>query len=70
MSIQLPASKWAVFEVRGHAPTAIVNAWKQIYSEWIPSNGYELAEVAAIEAYIDSDLYSPNSLNEIWLAIK
>ncbi|SDD16478.1 AraC family transcriptional regulator [Paenibacillus sp. UNCCL117] len=69
-SIQIPASKWAVFEVRGHAPTAMVNAWRQIYSEWVPSNGYELAEIAAIEAYIDPDPYSQDSLNEIWLAIK
>lgn len=28
----------------------------EIYSVWIPSNGYELAEIAAVEAYIDSDL--------------
>ena len=69
-SIEFPASKWVVFEVHGPAPTAMVNSWKQIYSEWIPSDGYELAEIAAVEAYIDSDLYSPNSLNEIWLAVK
>lgn len=48
----------------------MVNAWKRIYSDWIPSNGYELAELPAIEAYIDPDLFSPNALNEIWLAIK
>lgn len=69
-SIEIPASKWVVFEVHGHAPTAMVHAWKQIYTEWIPSSGYELAKIAAVEAYIDSDPYSSNSLNEIWLAIK
>ncbi|MGM0867427.1 MAG: GyrI-like domain-containing protein [Bacillota bacterium] len=47
-----------------------LNAWKLIYSEWIPSNGYEIAELPAIEAYIDSDLHSPNPLNEIRLAVK
>ncbi|WP_258000292.1 GyrI-like domain-containing protein [Bacillus sp. Marseille-P3661] len=69
-SYQVPASKWVVFEVHGHAPTAMVNVWKQIYSEWIPSNEYEIAKLPAIEAYIDSDIHSPNSLNEIWLAVK
>lgn len=67
---EIPASKWAVFEVHGHAPTAMVNAWRQIYSEWIPSNGYEIAELPAIEAYIDADVYRSDALNEIWLAVK
>lgn len=69
-SFNIPASKWVVFEVLGYAPTAMVNAWKRIYSEWIPSNGYALAELPAIEAYISPDLFSPDSLNEIWLAVK
>ena len=69
-SYEFPASKWVVFEVHGPAETAMVNAWKLIYLEWIPSNGYEIAELPAIEAYIDSDVHNPNSLNEIWLAVK
>ncbi|CAH0170887.1 hypothetical protein SRABI96_01191 [Peribacillus sp. Bi96] len=69
-SFEIPASKWVVFDVQGPAPTAMINTWKQIYSEWFPSNSYEPADTAAIEAYIDSDLYSPNSTNEIWVAIK
>lgn len=69
-SLELPASKWVVFEVRGPIPSAMINTWKQIYSEWFPSNRYEQAEIAPFEAYIDSDLYSPNSYNEIWVAIK
>lgn len=69
-SFDFPAAKWAVFEVTGFAPTAIVEAWKRIYSEWIPSNGYTLAELPAIEAYISPDLFSPDSTNEIWLAVQ
>lgn len=69
-ALQFPAAKWAVFEVRGPATTAIVEAWKQIYSEWIPSNGYEILNVPAIEAYTDPDPFSPTSVNEIWLAVK
>lgn len=69
-SFEFLASKWVVFEVRGPIPTAMINTWKQIYSEWFPSNGYEPAEIAPFEAYIDSDLYSENSSNEIWVAIK
>jgi len=68
--IQFPAAKWIVFEVDGFAPTAMVEAWKKIYSEWIPSNRYEIADIAAIEAYTDPDPYNPKSSNQIWLAVK
>ena len=61
---------WVVFEVKGPVPDAFRNAWKRIDSERIPSNGYELAELPAIEAYISPDLYSPETGNEIWPAVK
>lgn len=66
----IPKSKWVVFEVRGSAPTAMPEAWRQVYTEWIPSNGYALAAAPAIEAYTDPDPYRDDALNEIWLAIK
>ncbi|MFC5403219.1 AraC family transcriptional regulator [Cohnella soli] len=69
-SIDFPAAKWIAFEVKGSIPTAITDAWKRIYSEWLPSNGYAPAELPSIEAYISQDLTSPNSTNEIWLAVQ
>lgn len=69
-SFAFPASKWAVFEVRGPIPTAIVNTWKQIYSEWFPSNGYEPAGIAPFEVYTESDPTKPDAYSEIWVPIK
>ena len=69
-SLEFPPSKWVVFEVRGPMPEAIINTWKQIYSEWFPSNGYEPANLASLEAYIDEDLSKPDYYAEIWVAIK
>lgn len=69
-SLAFLQSKWVVFEVHGSAPTAMPEAWKQIYTEWIPSNGYEIADLPAIEAYIDPDPYRADALNQIWLAVK
>ncbi|SDY26458.1 AraC family transcriptional regulator [Evansella caseinilytica] len=69
-SLEFPKSKWVVFEVHGSAPTAMPEAWKQIYTEWIPSNGYEVAEIPAIEAYTDPDPYRTDASNQIWLAVK
>lgn len=68
--VEFPASKWVVFEIKGPIPTAMIDAWKKIYSEWLPTSEYTPAGIAPIEAYIDSDLSCPASINEIWLAIK
>lgn len=70
LSFEFPAAKWIVFEIEGPIPTALVNAYKRIYSESLPSNGYVPAELPTIEAYISPDLHSLHSRNEIWLAVK
>jgi AraC family transcriptional regulator len=69
-SLEIPASKWAVFEVHGPMPDAMQKVWKQIYSEWFPSNGYEHAGTPSLEVYTDSNPYSPDYYSEIWVPIK
>lgn len=69
-SKELPPAKWIVFEVNGPVPTAMPKAWKQIYSEWFPSNGYEPAEQPPFEVYLDSNPMNENATNEIWIAVK
>lgn len=69
-SLTFPPAKWVVFEVHGPMPSGIIETWKQIYSEWFPSNGHEPADVPALEAYIDDDLTKPDYHAEIWIAIK
>ncbi|MGE7672748.1 AraC family transcriptional regulator [Lysinibacillus sp. NPDC094403] len=70
LSMEVPASKWVVFEVHGPMPDAMQNTWKQIYSEWFPSNPYKAAGTAELEVYPDEDAYSPDSYSEIWIPIK
>ena len=69
-SIEVPASKWVVFEVHGPMPHAMQNAWKQIFSEWFPSNPYEPAGTAELEVYTDEDPTSEDLYSEIWIPIK
>lgn len=66
----IPASKWAVFEVHGEMPDAMQNTWKQIFSEWFPSNPYEHAGTPELEVYNDDDPYSPDCYSEIWIPVK
>ena len=50
---------WAVFP-------GIANAWKRLYTEWIPTSGYELADIPIIECY-----YPPKHKprNELWVPV-
>jgi AraC family transcriptional regulator len=50
---------WAVFP-------NIVEAWKRLYSEWVPTSGYELADIPCIECY-----YPPKHKprHELWVPV-
>ncbi|HLQ70414.1 MAG TPA: AraC family transcriptional regulator [Bacillota bacterium] len=70
LALEIPACKWAVFEVRGPMPTAMQNTWKQIFSEWFPSTGYEHAGTPEFELYTDEDPNHPDLYSEIWIPIR
>ncbi|UOQ92438.1 GyrI-like domain-containing protein [Halobacillus shinanisalinarum] len=69
-SFEVPPSRWVVFEVHGLIPEAIENVWKQIDSGWLPSNGYETADIASLEVYKEFYPYHSDSYSEIWVPIR
>lgn len=56
----IPPSTWAVIP-------NVADAWKRLYSEWVHTSGYELADLPCIECY-----YPPKHKprNELWVHIK
>lgn len=71
--ITIPASAWAVFEVIGPMdpkPNAMQEIWKRIYSEWLPSSGYEHAMLPEVEWYSPGDMNAPDYKSEIWIPVK
>jgi AraC family transcriptional regulator len=58
--IVIPESTWAVFP-------DIPDAWKRLYTEWLPDSGYELADLPCIENYLAPDRV-PNS--ELWVPVR
>lgn len=70
LELDIPASRWAVFEVRGPMPDAMQTTWKKIISEWFPSNAYEHAGTPDLEVYSDEDPSSPDLYSEIWIPVK
>lgn len=57
--IVIPKSTWAVFP-------NIIDAWKRLYTEWLPTSGYDLADLPCIENQLAPDRV-PNS--ELWVPV-
>lgn len=55
----IPPCTYAVFP-------NVVNAWKRLYSEWLPTSGYELANQPCIEHYLGS---GHKVKHELWVPI-
>ncbi|MGH2317143.1 effector binding domain-containing protein [Planococcus sp. SE5232] len=68
--LEVPASTWGIFEVHGAMPDAMPKVWKQIFSEWFPSNQYENAGTAELEVYPEGDPYQEEYVSEIWIPLK
>lgn len=58
-SLIIPPSTYAVFP-------NVVEAWNRLYSEWVPTSGYELANLPCIECF-----YGPKHKprHELWVPI-
>ncbi|WHY01419.1 AraC family transcriptional regulator [Neobacillus sp. DY30] len=70
LKLEIPASKWGVFEVHGAMPEAMQNTWKQIISEWFPSSHYKHAGTPDLEVYSNGNPSSPDYYSEIWIPLK
>lgn len=68
--LEIPASKWVVFEVNGAMPDAMQKVWKEIFSEWFPTSGYKHAGTPELEVYPDGDPFSPDYYSEIWIPVR
>ena len=64
VNIDFPQATWAVFEAEG-GPEAVGELWKRLYTEWVPTSGYDLAYVPAIECYLPPE----ENRNELWVAV-
>jgi len=72
-SYEVPASTWAVFTAKGtlnqkvHPIDALTT---QIFSEWLPSSGYEKSMDYEIQVYGPGNTQSDDYTCEIWIPVK
>jgi AraC family transcriptional regulator len=70
VSATIPAATWAAFESIGPVPEALHDLVRRIYTEWIPSTGYQHECAPDIEVFPVGDMSSPDYRCEIWIPIK
>ena len=76
-ALTVPAATYVVFESIGAMPHAIQSVWKQAFSQWFPSSGYEHAGSADFEVYPvfppsdpRGDMTSVRFYSEVWIPIR
>jgi AraC family transcriptional regulator len=70
LSATIPAATWAVFESIGALPEAIQDLTRRIFTEWLPSTGYQHDCAPELEVYPLGDSTSTDYRCEIWVPIK
>jgi len=62
-------SLWAIFPNQGPFPVTLQETTAKIYSEWLPTSGYEITNLPSI-SFTKHDGTFENLYSEIWVPIK
>lgn len=65
----IPDATWAIFESIGPLPESIQTLTKRIFTEWLPSSGYQHACAPELEVYYSGDTKSEDYRCEVWIPI-
>ena len=67
---EIPAATWAVFSGKGKVYEGFDALFTRIFTEWLPSSGYEQSMTYTVEIYPPGDSQNENYAFEIWVPIK
>jgi len=68
--LPVDAGTWAIFTAIGNFPATLQNLWARIYTEWLPTSGYELVGGPEILWNEGKDTTLPDYKSEIWIPVK
>ncbi|PKL03148.1 MAG: AraC family transcriptional regulator, partial [Spirochaetae bacterium HGW-Spirochaetae-9] len=68
--LPVDACTWAIFTAIGDFPATLQNLWARIFSEWLPTSGYELISGPEILWNEGKDTTLPDYKSEIWIPVK
>ncbi|HHZ7119244.1 TPA: AraC family transcriptional regulator [Enterococcus faecalis] len=66
--LSVPAHTWAVFPNEGPFPQTLQETWARIFSEWLPSSGYQVVAAPEI-SFTQYQGSAEAKYSEIWLAV-
>lgn len=66
--LSVPAHTWAVFPNEGPFPQTLQETWAKIFSEWLPSSGYQVVAAPEI-SFTQYQGPAEAKYSEIWLAV-
>lgn len=66
--LSVPAHTWAVFPNEGPFPQTLQETWAMIFSEWLPSSGYQVVAAPEI-SFTQYQGPAEAKYSEIWLAV-
>ncbi|MBJ1692434.1 AraC family transcriptional regulator [Enterococcus faecalis] len=66
--LSVPAHTWAVFPNEGPFPQTLQETWARIFSEWLPSSGYQVVAAPEI-SFTQYQGPAEVKYSEIWLAV-
>lgn len=68
--LQVEASTWAVFTTIEKRQNETQETWGRIYSEWLPTSGYEMTGAPELLWFESFDFSKPDFKTEIWIPIR
>lgn len=70
VEFEIPAATWVIFQCNGRFKESVQTIFKRFLTEWLPTSGYEYAELPDIEVYPIDTKGSDSGYVEVWIAIK
>ncbi|MDD3225677.1 MAG: AraC family transcriptional regulator [Clostridium sp.] len=70
VEFKIPAATWVIFQCNGRFKESVQTVFKRFLTEWLPTSGYEYAELPDIEVYPFNTRESNSGHVEVWIAIK
>ena len=67
---EIPAGTWAMFSGKGKVYAGLGALFTKIFTEWLPSSGYEQSLRYTIEIYPPGNSQSDDYAFEIWIPVK
>ena len=67
---EIPAGTWVMFLGKGKVYAGLDALFTRIFTEWLPSSGYEQSMQYTVEIYPPGDSQSDDYAFEIWIPVK